>query len=269
MSRSSSSCCTARYSSGRWYFSNSVAVTRLTFTSVVWAESMTDTSSSSGLRNVRAMAASWCSSASRSTIGRMRARFGPTRLRASATKLRRTDELWGRLAQPHSRAHEVERRAPGARELARRRSELAGLNPRDRHGELGFQLAQLVARERRRHHGVRTLEELVHDLDLVGAGAEARERVDEPLQPVPLLDDRFGRHVTDEVRLVVDDERPAAFEVQHVEEAVQKHAVVLERERPLLRHAGERRDATRDVRLAVSPDECADARDLLLARVLE
>ena len=36
---------------------------------------------------------------------------------------------------------------------------------------------------------VRPFEELVDDLDLVGAGAEARERVDEPLEPVRALDD--------------------------------------------------------------------------------
>src|SRR5437868_7895470 len=113
------------------------------------------------------MAASWCSSASRSTIGRMRTRFGPTRLRASATKLRGTDELGRRLAQADPRADEIERRAPRARELARRRPELARLDARDRDGELRLQLAQLAARERRRHDGVRALEELVHDLDLV------------------------------------------------------------------------------------------------------
>ena len=49
-----------------------VSVTRLTFTSVVCAESITETSSSSGLRKRSAIVASACSTASRSMIGRIR-----------------------------------------------------------------------------------------------------------------------------------------------------------------------------------------------------
>ena len=58
-------------------------MTRLTFTSVVCAESITETRSSSGLANVSAIFASACSTASRSITGPMRAFFGPTRFRAS------------------------------------------------------------------------------------------------------------------------------------------------------------------------------------------
>jgi hypothetical protein len=53
--------------------------------SVVCAESITETSSSSGLAKTSAIDASAYSRSSRSTIGPIRARFGPTRLRASAT----------------------------------------------------------------------------------------------------------------------------------------------------------------------------------------
>jgi hypothetical protein len=59
----------------------------LTFTSVVCAESITATSNSTSERKWSAMRASACSAFSRSMIGRIRAFFGPTRLRASATKL--------------------------------------------------------------------------------------------------------------------------------------------------------------------------------------
>ena len=45
----------------------------------------------------------------------------------------------------------------------------------------------------RRDDGVRALEEVVDDLDLLRPGPEARERVDEPLQPVVRLDDLLGR----------------------------------------------------------------------------
>src|SRR5436305_4040690 len=144
----------------------------------------------------------------------MRSGFGPTRLRASATKLRGTDgEIGRRLAQAHPRAHEVERGAAGACELARRRPELARLDAPDCGGELRFQVAQLLARERRRHDRVRTLEELVDDLDVVRTRAEACERVHEPLQPVALLDDRFGRQLAEQVRLVIDDEGSVSLEM--------------------------------------------------------
>ena len=58
---------------------NSVSVTRFTVTSVVCAESITEIRSSTSLRNRSAIIASGCSAASRSSTGRMRSRFGPTR----------------------------------------------------------------------------------------------------------------------------------------------------------------------------------------------
>ena len=61
---------------------------------------------------------------------------------------------------------------------------------------------------------VRPLEEVVDDLDLLRPGAEARERVDEPLQPVVLLDDLLRRRLAERVRLVVDDERAAVGELE-------------------------------------------------------
>ena len=126
---------------GRVYFSKSFSVTRLTFTSVVWAESITETSSSSGLRNVSAIVASACSTASRSMIGRIRCFFGPTRLRASCDEATRHSSLAaGGAPQARPGADEVERRAAGAREVARRRPELARLDPRDPGGQLGLEL---------------------------------------------------------------------------------------------------------------------------------
>ena len=77
------------------------------------------------------------------------------------------------------------------------------------------------------------LEERVHDLDLLGAGAEADQSVDEPLQPVLLLDDVRRVELAEEVRLVVDDERARPVGVEHVQAAVQQDAVVLEGERHL------------------------------------
>ena len=85
----------------------------------------------------------------------------------------------------------------------------------------------------RRDDGVGALEEVVDDLDLLGPGAEARERVDEPLQPVLGLDDLLRRALGERVRLVVEDERPRPVAMKDVEPSVQEDAVVLERERPL------------------------------------
>ena len=51
-----------------------------------------------------------------------------------------------------------------------------------------------------------------------------------------------------------------------VEEAVQQDAVVLEREVLLLAHPGQRGDAPREVRVAVTGDEGADPLELLLGR---
>ena len=63
-------------------------MTRFTFTSVVCAESITEISSSTGLRKSSAILASACSTASRSMIGLIRSRRRPTGRRASWTKLR-------------------------------------------------------------------------------------------------------------------------------------------------------------------------------------
>ena len=92
---------------------------------------------------------------------------------------------------------------------------------------------QLVPLERRRDDRVGPLEEVVDDLDLVGPGAEARERIHEPLQPIVALDDLLRRPFGERVRLVVDDERAGAVAPEHVEPTVEQHAVVLERERAL------------------------------------
>src|SRR3954453_6517024 len=108
-------------------------------------------SSSRGLRNFNAIAASAWSIASRSMTGRMRCFFGPTRLRASWTKLRGT-QLEGAhgLAEAHTGTHEIERRAGGACKVAGRRPELAGVDARDAGRQLGFERPDLGAVEHRR-----------------------------------------------------------------------------------------------------------------------
>src|SRR5947209_1878403 len=103
--------------------------------------------SSTGLPNRSAIFASACSTASSSMIGRMRSRFGPTRFRASLTKLRGNERR--RLAETRARADEIESRAAGARELARRRAELSGLDPGDRGGELLLERGRVGQREAR------------------------------------------------------------------------------------------------------------------------
>ena len=80
----------------------------------------------------------------------------------------------------------------------------------DRLRELRLERGHVGAREGRRDDGVRPLEEVVDDLDLLRPGAEARERVDEPLQPVVGLDDLLRRALGERVRLVVEDERARA-----------------------------------------------------------
>jgi hypothetical protein len=105
---------------------------------------------------------------------------------------------------------------------------------------------------------------VVDDVDLLHAGAEARERVDEPLQAVVALDDLLRRPLRQRVRLVVEHERPPAIDVQDVEAAVQEHAVVLEGERPLGPRAGERRDPGGEGRAAVRRHERLDPLELLL-----
>src|SRR5438093_5579190 len=170
MSRSSSSGGTARKSSGRRYLAKSFSVTRLTFTSVVCAESITATSSSRSHRDLSAMVASGYAAARRSMIGRMRARFGPTRLRASLTKLRGPARLNGcerafgvtiATTEPRSCADDVERRTARADELVRRRAKIAGVDARDRGAEFGLELLHLFQAKRRRDDSVGPLEEVV------------------------------------------------------------------------------------------------------------
>ena len=60
--------------------------------------------------------------------------------------------------------------------------ELARVDAADRRRQLRLEPGQLVPLERGRDDCVGALEEVVDDLDLVGPGTEARERVHEPLQ---------------------------------------------------------------------------------------
>ena len=105
---------------------------------------------------------------------------------------------------------------------------------------------------------------MVDDLDLVHTRTEAGERVDEPLQAIVGLDDLLGRSLGERVRLVVEHQRPRPLDVEDVEPAVQEHAVVLERERPLGPGARQRRDPLRQLGVAVAVDERRDPRQLLL-----
>src|SRR5215218_8524000 len=264
-------------------------------------------------------------------IGRIRARLGPTRFRASCTKLRGTktsaegvpgpgrrpgpqgtarpqsrpprahmrpllvarerlerpwpgarplataardwvtsSELGGnrcrrhRPRQPRPGADEVERRTACAGLLARRRTELTGADARNRLGQLGLEGGKLRPLVRRRHDGVGTFEEVIDDLDLLSSGAEARKRVDEALDAILLLDGLLRRRVLQHVRLVVDDERAAILPMEDVEPAVEEHAVVLERKRPLDRGLGERRDPAGELRVAMGGDEVSDALELFV-----
>ena len=104
--------------------------------------------------------------------------------------------------------------------------------------KLRLECSDVLLREFRRDEVVRSLEELVDDLHLLSAAAEARERVHEPLDPVVRLDDFAGVGVEKRVRLVVDDECSLAVMREHVQSAVEKHAVVFERERALGRAPG-------------------------------
>src|SRR5437773_34764 len=107
--------------------------------------------------------------------GRIRSRFGPTRLRASLTydlgpRRGRSSatagsanghERAGRapVAQSRPGADEVERRTPRAGELARRRREPPVADPPNRLVELRFEPRHVLARERRRYDRIRPLEE--------------------------------------------------------------------------------------------------------------
>ena len=149
-------------------------------------EGITDTGGSGGLRNVSAIAASACSALSRSMIGTIRSRFRPTRLRASVDvathRHRAAAGIWARgVRQPRAGADEIERWAAVA-DLARRGTEVAGVDPGDSLREVGLERRRLGPLRCPRHHGVRPLEEVIDDLDLRGPGAEAGERIDEALE---------------------------------------------------------------------------------------
>ena len=135
-------------------------------------------------------------------IGTIRSRFGPTRRRASRD-----------VATRHAgsgRRRRGRARGSRARELARRRAELAGLDPRDRRGQLRLQRRHVLAPCNSAVTSVvRALEELVDDLDLARArrgGTRARRRAaaagSRARRPPPA-------GVLEDVRLVVDDERLA------------------------------------------------------------
>src|SRR3954451_21879903 len=85
--------------------------------------------------------------------------------------------------KPRACADDIERGTPGARVVARRRDELARSNAPDRSRELDLERGHVGPGERCADRCIRTLEEVVHDVHLRRAAAEARERVDEPLQP--------------------------------------------------------------------------------------
>ena len=75
------------------------------------------------------------------------------------------------------------------------------------------------------------LEELVDDLDLLGACPEACEGVHVSLRAVLGLDDLDRVAAVEDVRLVVDDESAGPVAPEDVEPPVQQHAVELEQER--------------------------------------
>ena len=112
----------------------------------------------------------------------------------------------------------------------------------------------------------RPLEELVDDLHLTGARAQAHDRVHEPLQVVLRLDDVGRRAAVEHVRLVVDDERAPISEVEHVYAAVEENAVVLEGEGPLRRRTGQRGDARGKIGGAVRRGQRADPLQFVVAR---
>ena len=99
-------------------------MTRFTFTSVVCAESITETSSSSGLRNGNAIFASACSTASRSMTGRIRSFFGADALaRASCDVATRHGATLAQAAERRAVREVVASRA------ARRRQGVVHLEP--------------------------------------------------------------------------------------------------------------------------------------------
>src|SRR3712207_7813289 len=72
---------------------------------------------------------------------------------------------------------------------------------------------------------------------------------------------------SEEVRLVVDDERPGAVRMEQVEEPVEQDAVVQEREVTLGRHAVERGDPRRELRSEEHTSEL-QSRQYLVCRLL-
>src|SRR5438477_178668 len=90
-------------------------------------------------------------------------------------------ELLRRIPQAWPGTDDVERRAARARVLARRGHELPRPDASDRRRQLGLESDHVSRRKHSRDDRVRALEEVVHDLDLLRPGTEARERLHETL----------------------------------------------------------------------------------------
>src|SRR5438046_5547333 len=101
----------------------------------------------------------------------------------------------GPLMQTRPCADDVEGRAAGTDELARRRREDTLLDPSDRLGELGLESRKLGQVERRADGRIGPLQELVDDLDLLEAGPAAGQRVDEPLETGGAPESPFRRRL--------------------------------------------------------------------------
>ena len=106
--------------------------------------------------------------------------------------------------------------------------------------------------------------ERVDDLDLLGAGPETGEGVNEPLEPVVRLDYLCGRSLAEHVRLEVDDEGPLAHPLEDVEAAAEQDTVVEERERALGPHPVEPREPAGQWGVAIGADEGGDSFELLV-----
>ena len=102
----------------------------------------------------------------------------------------------------------------------------------------------------------------------VRPGAEAHERVDEPLERVLGLDDLGRRPPVERVRLVVDDDSARTLAPEDVETAADDHAVVLERERALRPRALQTpRSVGRDPSAQYASTSRGDPLELLLGDV--
>ncbi len=173
-------------------------------------------------------------------IGPMRAFFGPTRFRASPTKLRGATYA---TAPAGTAAGGICRRGPAhtrsrAGHPAQVNSLGVGTNSPESIRAIAADSSASSPSISSRANVVETTasarsRKRVDDLDLVCPGPEAGECVHEPLQAIVVLDDLVGRVLRQRVRLVVEHERLAALTPQNVEPAVQQDAVVLERERTL------------------------------------